>query len=126
MKRAGVDKKKRSLKRAVRAANQKREKPAQQRIASFAAIHLLHDPHALGERLFTEARKSSERFEVRLMMINLLSRLIGAHRLLIPNFYPFLQRYLQPHQREVTLLLAYLVQVRTNRHMLSALPCSAL
>ncbi len=44
------------------------------------------------------------------MMINLLSRLIGTHRLLLPNFYPFVQRYMQPHQREVTLILAYLVQ----------------
>ena len=44
------------------------------------------------------------------MMLNLLSRLIGAHRLLIPNFYPFVQRYMQPHQREITLVLAYLVQ----------------
>ena len=34
----------------------------------------------------------------------------GAHRLLIPNFYPFVQRYMQPHQREITLVLAYLVQ----------------
>ena len=56
-------------------------------------------------------RKQGERFDVRLMMLNLLSRLIGAHRLLLPNFYPFVQRYMQPHQREITLVLAYLVQV---------------
>ena len=43
-------------------------------------------------------------------MLNLASRLIGYHRLLVPNFYPFLQRYLQPHQREITLLLTFLVQ----------------
>ena len=40
--------------------------------ASFAAIHLLHDPHTIGEKLFTEVRKQGERFEVRLMMLNLL------------------------------------------------------
>lgn len=55
-------------------------------------------------------RKTSERFEVRIVMINLLSRLIGAHRLQLPAFYAYLQRYLQPHQRDITLLLAYLVQ----------------
>ena len=48
--------------------------------------------------------------QVRLLMLNLASRLIGYHRLLVPNFYPFLQRYLQPHQREITLLLTFLVQ----------------
>jgi protein SDA1 len=55
-------------------------------------------------------RKTNERFEVRIVMINLLSRLIGAHRLQLPAFYAYLQRYLQPHQRDITLLLAYLVQ----------------
>ena len=44
------------------------------------------------------------------MMLNLLSRLIGAHRLLVPNFYPFVQRYMQPHQKEVTSILAAAVQ----------------
>ena len=47
-------------------------------------------------------------------MINLLSRLVGAHRLQLPNFFPYLQRYLQPHQRDITLLLAYLVQEETS------------
>ena len=47
-------------------------------------------------------------------MINLLSRLVGAHRLQLPNFFPYLQRYLQPHQRDITLLLAYLVQEDTS------------
>ena len=101
------------------------------------ALHLLHDPFTLAEKLFAELRRSSERFEVRLitaarceetpstlpecerlevrlLMINLLSRLVGAHRLQLPNFFPYLQRYLQPHQRDITLLLAYLVQEETS------------
>ena len=45
-------------------------------------------------------------------MAALVSRVVGVHRLLLVNFYPFLQRYLQPHQRDVTQLLAALVQVR--------------
>lgn len=46
-------------------------------------------------------------------MVSLVSRVVGVHRLLLVNFYPFLQRYLQPHQRDVTQLLAALVQVST-------------
>ena len=34
----------------------------------------------------------SSPLQVRLLMLNLASRLIGYHRLLVPNFYPFLQR----------------------------------
>lgn len=50
--------------------------------------------------------------ETRAAMITLISRVIGVHRLILLNFYPFLQRYLQPHQRDVTTLLAALIQVR--------------
>ena len=101
---------KKTMRKLKRAQATAKKKPAGEAAASFAAIHLLHDPHAIGEKLFSEVRKQGEKFDVRLMMLNLLSRLIGAHRLLIPNFYPFVQRYMQPHQREITLVLAYLVQ----------------
>ena len=77
---------------------------------AFAAIHLLHNPHDLAERLLRELTKTSERFEVRLLMMSLTSRLIGAHRLYLPAFYPYAMRYLQPHQREVTQVLAACVQ----------------
>lgn len=29
--------------------------------------------------------------------MDLISRLIGVHKLFVLNFYPYLQRYLQPH-----------------------------
>jgi len=43
-------------------------------------------------------------------MMNLVSRLIGVHQLMLFNFYPFVQRFLQPHQREVTKVLLFLAQ----------------
>lgn len=33
-----------------------------------------------------------------------------ARRLLVLNFYPFLQKYIAPHQRDVTVIIAALVQ----------------
>ncbi len=64
------------------------------------------------EKLFARLQRSGgERFEARLAMAALVSRVVGVHRLLLVNFYPFLQRYLQPHQRNVTTLLAALIQV---------------
>ncbi len=53
---------------------------------------------------------SNERFEVKLLHQDLLSRLIGLHQLLLLNFYPYLQRYIQPHQRQVTKILLYVAQ----------------
>jgi len=64
------------------------------------------------EKLFVRLQKSSsEKMETRMAMIALISRIIGVHKLILLNFYPFLQRYLQPHQRDVTTLLAALIQV---------------
>ena len=37
--------------------------------------------------------------------IRLIARLIGVHKLVMFNFYPFLQRFITPQQRDVTLVL---------------------
>ena len=66
------------------------------------------------EKLFKRLHKSAgERFEVRLAMMSVISRVMGVHRLLLLNFYPFMQKYVLPHQRDAPVLLAVLVQVRS-------------
>ncbi|KAL5505317.1 hypothetical protein EMCRGX_G006730 [Ephydatia muelleri] len=77
---------------------------------SFSALHLINDPQDFAEKLFKKLDRSTERFEARLLIMNLISRLIGVHQLFLLNFYPFLQRYLQPHQQEVTKILTFLAQ----------------
>jgi len=72
---------------------------------NFSAIHLINDPQGFAEKLLKQVESSKDRFEVKLMTMNLIGRLIGLHELILLNFYPFLQRFLQPHQREVTKLL---------------------
>ena len=97
-------KKKRKLEKALSLLRKakKKQKPVS---FNFSAIHLINDPQGFSEKLFKQLEHSNERFEVKLMMINLISRLVGIHELILLNFYPFLQRFLQPHQREVTKLL---------------------
>ena len=56
------------------------------------------------EKLFQKLEKLNECFEVKLMHLNLISRLIGLHELLLLPYYPYLQRFLQPHQRGECLL----------------------
>ncbi len=81
---------------------------------SFTAIQLLHDPQGFGERLFSKLNKTNERWETKLLMMNVISRVIGVHQLLILNYYSFLQKYLQPHQKEVTQVLSALIQATHN------------
>lgn len=97
-------KKKRKLEKALSLLKKakKKQKPLS---FNFSAIHLINDPQGFAETLFKQLEHSTERFEVKLMAINLIGRLVGIHELILLNFYPFLQRFLQPHQREVTKLL---------------------
>ncbi|CAN0118252.1 unnamed protein product, partial [Hapterophycus canaliculatus] len=76
----------------------------------FPAINLLHDPQGTVEKVFRRLRQSKQRFEVKLLMMNFISRVVGAHRLLLLPFYSHLQRYVASQQREVTHILAYMVQ----------------
>ena len=78
--------------------------------ALFPALQMIRDPQGLAEKLFRRLRSSNESFEVRLLHMNMVSRLIGCHQLQLLSFYTFVQRYLSNHQREVTHILAFLVQ----------------
>ena len=76
----------------------------------FPAIMLLNNPQDLAEYLYAKLRQSGERFEVKLLIMNFVSRLIGCHKLFLLPFYSFIQKYLTSHQIEVTKILAYLIQ----------------
>ncbi|KJE92920.1 Scad1 protein [Capsaspora owczarzaki ATCC 30864] len=100
----------RKLNRALEKAKRKLNSTDRTAAFAFSALHLLNDPQGFSEKLFANLRKSTERYEVKLFMMNLISRLVGVHQLFLLNFYPFMQRYMQPHQKDVTLVLAYVAQ----------------
>lgn len=64
----------------------------------------------MAEKLFKQLESSNKRFEVKLMTLDVISRLVGLHNLFLFNFYPYLQRFMQPHQREVTRILQFTAQ----------------
>lgn len=75
--------------------------------ARFAAMQLINDPQAFAEHLFNRLQNGTAlKFETKMLLIQVLSRVVGLHRLHLLHLYPFLQRYVQPNQREVTRLLA--------------------
>ncbi|XP_068430070.1 protein SDA1 homolog isoform X1 [Clinocottus analis] len=83
----------------------KHKKKKRPEVFNFSAIHLIHDPQDFSEKLLKQLEGSKERFEVKMMMMEFISRLVGIHELFLFNFYAFVQRFLQPHQREVTKVL---------------------
>ena len=77
----------------------------------YPAIELLRDPQGLAESVFKRLKKpKSIPYKNKLLMMNFLTRLVGNHELLLLSLYPFLQKYMGGHQRDVTAVLAYTVQ----------------
>ncbi|XP_006176380.1 protein SDA1 homolog isoform X1 [Camelus ferus] len=102
-------KNKKKLEKAMKVLK-KQKKKRKPEVFNFSAIHLIHDPQDFAEKLLKQLETSKERFEVKMMLMNLISRLVGIHELFLFNFYPFVQRFLQPHQREVTKILLFAAQ----------------
>lgn len=95
------------VKKTVRTVQNKEKKSE---VFNFSAIHLINDPQTFAEKLYTYLASTSEKYEIKLMIMNLISRLIGIHELILLNFYPFVLKYLQPHQTDVTKILQYVAQ----------------
>ncbi|ODM97594.1 Protein SDA1 [Orchesella cincta] len=76
----------------------------------FSALHLIYDPQGFAEKLFKQMSTLHDQFEGKLLTLELISRLIGVHELILLNFYPYLSRFLRPHQREVTKILQCVAQ----------------
>ena len=62
---------------------------------------MLYDAQGYAETLFNKLKKSNDKYEVKLLMLRLTSRLIGRHNLMLMQFYPFLLRYLNAHQKDM-------------------------
>ncbi|KZS09921.1 Protein SDA1 [Daphnia magna] len=94
------------VKKTLKKRNNSKKAP----VFNFSAIHLIRDPQSFAEQLFKHVEGMNERFEVKVMALDVISRLIGTHQLFIFNFYPYLNRFLQPHQRDVTKMLLFAAQ----------------
>jgi protein SDA1 len=79
----------------------------------FPAIELLHDPQGLTETILKRIKSSGSntyKFEIKMLMLNFVTRVVGNHELILLPLYPLLQRYMGGHQRDVTAILAYSIQ----------------
>jgi protein SDA1 len=108
-------KKKRKLKEAMSELNQKRKHQLKHRMDdrrnyNYSAIMLLNDPQGYAEKVYRVLTKSSDRFEAKVMLMALLSRLIASHQLMLLDFYSYIQKYLAPHQQHITNLMAITAQ----------------
>ncbi|EDO17946.1 hypothetical protein Kpol_1010p64 [Vanderwaltozyma polyspora DSM 70294] len=77
---------------------------------NFSALHLLRDPQGFSEKLFSKhlSGKSSNKFDMeqKISLMQLISRMIGTHKLMVLGIYSFFLKYLTPKQRDVTKIMA--------------------
>ena len=117
----GVNKKSkkadRKLESAAAKVKRKEKKKRQPHPLNFSALHLLHDPQSFAESLFSkhlQNTKSRLNLEQKLLVLQLVSRLIGLHKLTVISFYSYFLKYLTPRQPSVTSFLASLAQSTHN------------
>jgi protein SDA1 len=66
----------------------------------FLPIDTIYDPHTFVDKLFSKLKKSNDKYEVKLYMLRLISRMIGRHKIQLLQFYPNLLRYLNSHNKD--------------------------
>lgn len=98
------------VKKAMKKAKKLSLKKADVPRPVFPAIQLLDDPHRLCELLLARLRAQKDKFEIRLAMMDFVSRVACAHKLQILPFYSYMHRYLAAHQKEAPKLLAVFAQ----------------
>ncbi|OQE20275.1 hypothetical protein PENFLA_c017G09855 [Penicillium flavigenum] len=106
-------KKARAAEKAIKAVRNKERKKGNPSPLNFSALHLLHDPQGFAENMFfkhLQNGKSNLKLEQKLQVLQLISRLVGLHKLHIMPLYSYFQKFLTPRQPSVTSFLASLAQ----------------
>lgn len=111
--RVGIKSKKRAkrLDRSIDKLKRKNERKKKDQLPlgiNVPALNMIYDPQTFAEKLFHKLEKCNDRLEIRLLLLELISHLIGLHQLLLLNFYPSLQRFLRPQQRGIKIIIILL------------------
>jgi len=112
-----TNKKKKDLERAVEKVKRREKMKKSPHPLNFSALHLLHDPQGFAENLFSkhlQNTKSKLNLEQKLLVLQLVSRLVGLHKLTVISLYSYFTKYLTPRQPSVTSFLASLAQATHN------------
>ncbi|KAG2061348.1 SDA1-domain-containing protein [Suillus hirtellus] len=108
-KRRGDDKK---LQKQLNAAKKKKYNKNAPTTPNFPALQLLNDPQTFAEKLYDNLSRYDKRFslEHKILIMQLLSRVMGAHKLCVLSFYTYIVKYLTYHQLRVPSILVALAQ----------------
>ncbi|KZT20254.1 actin cytoskeleton organization and cell cycle progression protein [Neolentinus lepideus HHB14362 ss-1] len=103
------DKKLEKMKKQIK---KKRHRKAETTTANFPALQILNDPQSFAEKLYDSLARHDKRFSLahKILLMQLLSRVTGAHKLCVLPFYTYVLKYLTHHQLQITAILVALAQ----------------
>ncbi|KAJ7684798.1 SDA1-domain-containing protein [Mycena polygramma] len=92
------------------AKKKKHNKP--EALPNFSGLQLLNDPQTFGEKLYDILNRYDKRFSLdhKILLMQLLSRVMGAHKLCVLGFYTYIVKYLTHKQLRVPAILVALAQ----------------
>ncbi|KAK7023814.1 protein SDA1 [Favolaschia claudopus] len=79
---------------------------------NFSGLQLLNDPQTFGEKLYDLLNRYDKRFSLdhKILLMQLLSRVMGSHKLCVLGFYTYIVKYLTHRQLRVPAILVSLAQ----------------
>ncbi|KAI0781265.1 actin cytoskeleton organization and cell cycle progression protein [Trametes elegans] len=100
------------LQKIAKSVKSKKKKRAETTTANFPAIQLLNDPQTFGEKLYDVLNKYDKRLSLdhKILLMQLLSRVMGGHKLCVLGFYTYIMKYLAYHQLRIPAILVALAQ----------------
>lgn len=103
--------KKQKIEKLIKAIDRREKRKSKVKISKdFMPIDVLNDPFTFCEKLFSKLKSVTEKFKLKLVIIRLLARIIGRHKLLINNFFSYLLAYITPSQKELATIFAALIE----------------
>lgn len=81
-------------------------------MANFPALELLNDPQTFAEKIYDILNRYDKRFSLdhKILLMQILSRVMGSHKLCVLGFYTFIVKYLTHRQLRVPSILVALAQ----------------
>ncbi|KAL4065405.1 SDA1-domain-containing protein [Scleroderma citrinum] len=100
------------LQKQLKVAKKKKQSKNAPATPNFPALQLLNDPQTFAEKLFDALSRHDKRFslEHKILLMQLLSRVMGSHKLCVLGFYTYIMKYLTYHQLRIPAILVALAQ----------------
>lgn len=103
--------KKQRIDKLIKSIDRREKRKSKVKVSKdFMPIDLLTDPFTFCEKLFSKLKSVSEKFKLKIVIIRLLARIIGRHKLLLNNFFSYILSYINPSQKELATIFAALIE----------------